>query len=384
MESGQTSLFSPDIKSQLDQNLSFEKCLDCVSLQTLRAASHFHISKSTELDPLVRQVRKHLGDEEEDTSLLLLVLQKLPDGEKNDLEISEDCGTPPASHRGIDAPEDLGIKEEWDEFKEDGDEDEDYEPPQANMGNQISQLSSSSLHQDEDKKEEKRRKKAARDRIRERGKVWLCEECGKEFSCRSTRWRHVLKVHQQDPQAAYGAQSKALDYECPICGLSMHVKKYAFTLHRQTCEAEKTGVNPFICAICGKSFAASAQLSNHKYTCSAKRKEFYMKSKHRFACTCPGCNYKTEKKKDLENHINRVHLDQPSEKKFVCPTCGNFYVNPSVLKNHIKTVHEGIKPWECSYCGKTFSKKISWSKHVEAHTGEAAWSGPVEQQVGDK
>ena len=400
MEAAEQNSFCPDgsdIKSkpcfelkEVEQNLSFEKCLDCSGVQTLRALSHLHISKLTELDELISRMRKHL-DDQEDASFLLLVLKKLT-VQKNESEASGgDHAIPRTNHHGTTSSAGLEIKEEgeehWDNFndnanyfesdlKEDEDDflnEEDHNQPQDNVENQSSRHDSSQLKND-DRKEERRRKKAARDRVREKGKVWLCEQCGKEFSCRSTRWRHVTKVHRQDPEAAYGSQSKNLDYDCPICGLSMQVNKYRFTLHKQICEAEKTGVNPFVCAICGRSFAASVQLSNHKTICSGKRKEIYQKAKQSNACTYPGCDFKTEKKKDLENHTNRVHLDRPSEKNFVCPTCGNSYVSLGVLKIHIKTVHEGEKPWECSACGKRFAQKISWSKHIKIHTGEAAWT----------
>ena len=372
------------LNTQAEQNLSFEKCLDCFGLKTLRAFSHLHISKLTQLDKMIGQIRKHLEDEE-DTSLLLLVLEKLT-VEKNESKASRgDQATPKTNHYGTTSSADLEIKEEGEEqcdddanyfesdLKEDGDDflnDDDYNPPQDNQ----SSRHDSSQPKNKDRKEERTSKKAARNRVREKGKVWLCEECGKEFSCRSTRWRHMAKVHRQDPEAAYGAQSKALDYVCPICGLSMQVNKYRFTLHKQICEAEKTGVNPFVCAICGRSFAASVQLSNHKTTCSGKRKEIYQRAKQSNVCTYPGCDFKSEKKKDLENHTNRVHLDRPNEKNFVCPTCGNSYVSLGVLKIHIKTVHEGEKPWECSVCGKRFSQKVSWSKHIKIHTREAAWT----------
>ena len=382
---------------QVDQHLSFEKCPDCLGEETKRAFSHFHISKVTELEKLIGRMRKHFEDEE-DTSLLFLVLKKLTVDKSESKASGGNCGTSTDKHCETTSSADLDIKEEdeeqqWDSFnddtnyfesdlKEDGDDsqsDEDYNPLQDNMETQGSRQISSQTKNEEDKKEERRRKKAARDRAREKGKVWLCEECGKEFSCRSTKWRHVAKVHRQDPEGAYGhgAQSKPLDLECPICGLSMHVNKYRFTLHKQVCEAEKTGVNPFVCAICGKSFAASVQLSNHKTSCSGKRKEIYQKAKQSNVCTYPGCDFKSEKKKDLEKHTNRVHLDLPSKKNFVCPTCGNSYVSLGVLKIHVKTVHEGEKPWECSLCGKRFGQKISWSKHVKTHTGEAAWTCPL-------
>jgi hypothetical protein len=35
-------------------------------------------------------------------------------------------------------------------------------------------------------------------------------------------------------------------------------------------------------------------------------------------------------------------------------------------KNHIKTVHENLKPFECKICLKAFSLKWTLKRHVEA------------------
>jgi uncharacterized Zn-finger protein len=40
------------------------------------------------------------------------------------------------------------------------------------------------------------------------------------------------------------------------------------------------------------------------------------------------------------------------------------------LRDHISVVHEGNKPYECSICDKTFSKKSNLTQHFDTHHNE--------------
>merc|ERR1712157_491040 len=69
----------------------------------------------------------------------------------------------------------------------------------------------------------------------------------------------------------------------------------------------------------------------------------------------------------MEYH-RRTHLKEKLEK---CSFCKKSFVNPSTLRNHIKTVHnEMVKPYSCRKCEKRFAKesllKIHWKIHFNA------------------
>ena len=50
-------------------------------------------------------------------------------------------------------------------------------------------------------------------------------------------------------------------------------------------------------------------------------------------CSYENCEYKTSRKENLQNHINRVHLKIPIEKKYSCDQCGQSYSKISFLKD---------------------------------------------------
>ena len=51
-------------------------------------------------------------------------------------------------------------------------------------------------------------------------------------------------------------------------------------------------------------------------------------------------------------------------KKVECEYCGKS-LKTHTLANHIRLVHEGVKPYKCDKCEKSFGKRINLRKHVE-------------------
>ena len=74
--------------------------------------------------------------------------------------------------------------------------------------------------------------------------------------------------------------------------------------------------------------------------------------------------YKCESKQRLKFHINGVHEGV----KYDCATCKSSFTHKSKMKQHIKTVHEKIKPFACDICDKSFGyknnlKRLTMEKH---------------------
>ena len=72
---------------------------------------------------------------------------------------------------------------------------------------------------------------------------------------------------------------------------------------------------------------------------------------------CTQCDMAFGLKGDLNKHIKSAH-----ENAFVCPTCNKSCGNSTDLKIHIDAIHEGIKH-KCDFCEFT----SSWKKVVVAH-----------------
>lgn len=53
-----------------------------------------------------------------------------------------------------------------------------------------------------------------------------------------------------------------------------------------------------------------------------------------------------------------------------CEICQRKFVNGKTLSKHVKTVHNNIKPFICSVCGKKTARKASLIIHMRQHTGE--------------
>ena len=56
---------------------------------------------------------------------------------------------------------------------------------------------------------------------------------------------------------------------------------------------------------------------------------------------CTFCGSSFSENKALQQHITAVHK---KEKPFTCPLCGTSFARKDKVKTHMQTVHEGIKP----------------------------------------
>ncbi|KAK1327370.1 LOW QUALITY PROTEIN: hypothetical protein QTO34_014990 [Cnephaeus nilssonii] len=80
---------------------------------------------------------------------------------------------------------------------------------------------------------------------------------------------------------------------------------------------------------------------------------------------CSDCGKSFSKRSDFTIH-HRVHT---GEKPYECSDCGKHFSRRSNLTGHLR-VHTGEKPYECSECGKHFRERATLTKHHRVHTGE--------------
>ncbi|VUZ51842.1 unnamed protein product, partial [Hymenolepis diminuta] len=61
-------------------------------------------------------------------------------------------------------------------------------------------------------------------------------------------------------------------------------------------------------------------------------------------------------------------------KNFKCEVCEKSFCESTRLRMHVKTVHEGERPYSCNYCDKKFIWKISLASHVaKLHEDGIGW-----------
>lgn len=130
-----------------------------------------------------------------------------------------------------------------------------------------------------------------------------------------------------------------------------------------------SGIKPYICSICSKSFRQSSTLNTHltlhtgkTHLCPTCGKRFSRKSflnvhirthTGNFPYPCNDCSLKFSQKCELTIHRERHHSN--GVKAFNCSLCDKCFSCRATLRSHM-FVHNGY-PYGCSICQRTFVKR---------------------------
>lgn len=208
-----------------------------------------------------------------------------------------------------------------------------------------------------------------------------CMTCGKKFH---TRPGYML--HQK-------RHMKVKPYGCDVCDKSF-VTKQKLTEHMNI----HTGENPIKCDMCDSTFKRYSNYQQHKkyLHMNTKRKlkdficdcgeVFHSKTKliwHREIHDekpkqCPFCVERFVHTASLTRHVRKWHndtylsdlVDKKKIKNVTCPICNVTYLHTS-LQTHMR-IHEGIKPFSCGECSKTFRTKWNLQLHRWTHMSRSA------------
>ena len=115
---------------------------------------------------------------------------------------------------------------------------------------------------------------------------------------------------------------------------------------------DHSGIKPYKCKYCEKSFAVRGEWIIHEKLHSDDRP---------FKCQfCEKC-FKT--KLTRKKH-ERIHT---GEKPYNCEICSMRFNQKRSLISH-KRIHTGEKPFQCSLCNNRFADSKSYWSHVKGHT----------------
>ncbi|KAJ2941067.1 hypothetical protein O0L34_g13196 [Tuta absoluta] len=214
------------------------------------------------------------------------------------------------------------------------------------------------------------------------GTEFTCPHCFKRFKRRASLRKHMHNLHK--------AKDKVV---CAHCN-KMYANKESLKYHMTRAHTHETGrlVKNHVCHDCGKAFTSPSLLQKHSIKHS-NRKDHYcvecdksFKSeyilRHHLKTTmshnsytdlplpCLQCKKRFAIRRDLDRHMNRVHLNI---KPFQCDQCEKGYVNNWSLKEHQRLIHEGYKrplKYPCPMCDKIFDRQHILKSHIRTHTGE--------------
>ncbi|XP_063370290.1 zinc finger protein 250-like [Cydia amplana] len=210
-----------------------------------------------------------------------------------------------------------------------------------------------------------------------------CPHCDKTFT-RKLAWRkHVSSVH--------GRARETCQY-CNKTYANKDVLKAHINLRHPIEGTTAPIVKSHVCQDCGKAFKSPSLLKIHSvkhspnkdYYCVECDKSFKSATilKHHLKTasvhvnyvdlplSCEHCGKRFAIRRDLVQHINRVHLNI---KPFRCDRCEKAYVNVWSLNEHRRLVHEGFKrplKYPCAMCDKVFDSNQILKDHIRTHTGE--------------
>ncbi|TNN72865.1 Zinc finger protein Gfi-1 [Liparis tanakae] len=172
--------------------------------------------------------------------------------------------------------------------------------------------------------------------------AFKCIKCSKVFST-----PHGLEVHVRR------SHSGIRPFACEICG-----KTFGHGVSLEQHKAVHSQERSFDCKICGKSFKRSSTLSTHLLIHSDTR-----------PYPCQYCGKRFHQKSDMKKHTF-IHTGKwrRTHNPHKCQVCGKAFSQSSNLITHSRK-HTGYKPFGCDLCGKGFQRKVDLRRHKETQHG---------------
>ena len=211
-----------------------------------------------------------------------------------------------------------------------------------------------------------------------------CQECEISFLKPAELRRHLATKHQtvkpfQCPLCTYKGKTKTYlkqhmsthkpkdACKCKFCPFSCRHQsgmiRHVFTFHKEKPGDDGSKTKKHECIVCSEKFPTK--------DLEIKHRSVHVGQPHK--CNVPKCSAVFAEYFYLKRHKEVIH---PNPDRLECPICSYVAVDLEELEEHDVIVHNKIH--KCRFCGKSFSKKQSYRKHVEkTHVTETLLDDPT-------
>lgn len=210
---------------------------------------------------------------------------------------------------------------------------------------------------------------------------WVCEKCKRTFKTEYAYNKHLNDKNapcQQMTKVNIEGVGKDRKFYCQQCDYKSHRLK-DMKRHLNS----HTGVHPYECTICHKSYTQRSTLNSHvetahkmyktevtcqycgKYLRGRTRVYSHLRQHRLQGVQCDICNKVLRSKKNLIVHLRR----HTGDKMNTCELCGASYCTIWELGNHQRTVHErGKHIHKCDICEYETFNSVTMNRHKKKHT----------------
>lgn len=193
------------------------------------------------------------------------------------------------------------------------------------------------------------------------GPRWKCKTCSLVYET-----REQLRSHRRSHTGVRKTQTSGGGWNCNYCS-EVYTSRDKLRLHKlanhpkekreRRCHNDETknwgDVGRYECELCNKEFISKSKIRKHMDV---------HKNKDRPKRLCTICGLELCSTYNLNNHIRTVH---GRERKFHCTLCDRRFSHSHHLKTHMNR-HEGIRPFQCEQCVKSFFDKTTLREHIKS------------------